>query len=490
MDIFLSILGILGFIALTAGTGIFVAVEFALTGLERSAIVADRSPAGRLVERAHSDLSFQLSGAQLGITLTTLATGYVAEPVLSRFITPLLHAAHLSEASSRSVALVIAMIVAAILSMVYGELVPKNIAITEPMGVAKFTVRPVMAFNAVFSPFIRGLNYCANHLVRRMGIEPADELASARSPQELEALVRNSAEHGSLPQSQAALINRSLKFGDVSAEDIMTPRSKIETLDVDATVTDLLQVAQETGHSRFPLVDGDLDNTVGVVHVKQAFTVPADVRATTLASTLATPVPVVPDSLDGDAVLKIVRQSGCQMALVADEYGGTAGIVTMEDVVEEIVGAVFDEHDDTATETEIRRAGTSWDCSGLMRIDELDDKLGYAAPEGPYETLGGLVMAVLGRIPVEGDRVELPLAEHVELPEELQDYLHEPVDTQWVARVTAMDGRRVDRLLMTPYTPKPGAARTTAVTPAPRTAHPQPKHPQLEQQQQGARRER
>ena len=281
MDIALSILGIIGFIALTAGTGVFVAVEFALTGLENSTIQEDTSPLGKLVGKAHQNLSFHLSGAQLGITLTTLATGYLAEPVLSTFITPLLEVVGISPSASQSIALIIAMIIAALLSMVYGELVPKNIAITNPMKAAKITVRPVVYFNRFFSPFIKTLNWSANHLVRKMGIEPADELASARSPQELGALVRNSALHGGMSKNQATLIDRSLKFGDVSADEIMTPRAKVEALEQDASMTDLLTLAMETGHSRFPITDGDLDNTLGVIHVKKAFTFPTAQRDST-----------------------------------------------------------------------------------------------------------------------------------------------------------------------------------------------------------------
>lgn len=453
MDIALSILGIIGFIALTAGTGIFVAVEFALTGLENSTIQEDTSPLGKLVGKAHQNLSFHLSGAQLGITLTTLATGYLAEPVLSTFITPLLEVVGISPSASQSIALIIAMIIAALLSMVYGELVPKNIAITNPMKAAKITVRPVVYFNRFFSPFIKTLNWSANHLVRKMGIEPADELASARSPQELGALVRNSALHGGMSKNQATLIDRSLKFGDVSADEIMTPRAKVEALEKDASMTDLLTLAMETGHSRFPITDGDLDNTLGVIHVKKAFTFPTDQSDSTLVIDYADPAPVVPTSLDGDSVLKIVRQSGCEMAMVADEYGGTSGIVTIEDMVEEILGAVFDEHDDTETETEIRQSGTSWDCSGLVRIDELESRLGYKAPEGPYETLGGLVMTNLKRIPVEGDIIVLP---------DPDTNMVETNPLSWSARVTSMDDRRVDRVLLTPIAPEQASAMTSA----------------------------
>ncbi|MBN9643558.1 hemolysin family protein [Corynebacterium mendelii] len=446
-----SLLALAGFVALTIGTGFFVAIEFALTGLERSQIdhaAATRKDATSVaIKKAHSNLSFELSGAQLGITLTTLATGYLAEPVLATYIDPLLEFVGLSDEAARPIALILAMLIATFLSMVYGELVPKNMAITDPMRAARITVRPVIWFNRIFTPFIRMLNAMANTLVRKMGIEPADELASARSPQELGALVRNSAKHGSMEQAKAVMLDKSLKFGEATAEDVMTPRSTIEALDIDDTVADLLKLALDTGHSRFPVIDGDLDNTVGVVHVKDAFPVAKSERTTTRVATLARPIPVVPDTLDGDAVLNAVRSAGSQVVLVADEYGGTSGIVTIEDVVEEILGPVYDEHDDAETDRDFIASGASWDCSGLVRIDELPDKTGCYVPEGPYETLGGLIMSQLGRIPCVGDTVLLPQTEH-----DFMDEFESGVRGRWIARVTVMDHRRIDRAYLTPIT--------------------------------------
>lgn len=451
MEIFLSILAVVGFIALTACTGLFVAFEFALTGLERSTIETDVAknndgPANS-VQGAHNQLSFHLSGAQLGITLTTLATGFLAEPVLAKYFTPLLTWAGLSETAATPTALILALIVATSLSMVYGELVPKNIAITNSLGVARFSARPVMAFNWFFHYFIQALNATANWLVRRLGIEPADELASARSPQELEALVRNSAEHGAMEQSKAQVLESSLRFGETSAEDLMTPRSTIISLDADDSAMDLLKLSLESGHSRFPVTDGDLDATIGVVHVKDAFAIPAAERATTKMRDIARAVPTLPQSLDGDAVLEAVRSAGSQIALVADEYGGTAGIVTIEDVVEEILGEVWDEYDDREAEQEVKRVIEGWDCSGLVRTDELPTKVGYFAPDGSYETLGGLIMFALGRIPKTGDVVLLPETER-----DAMDEFESGIAGRWYARILAMDGRRVDRAILIPIT--------------------------------------
>lgn len=450
MDIALSILSLLGFVALTVGTGFFVAIEFALTGLERSTIdnhVENKGDAtARAIQKAHNKLSFELSGAQLGITITTLATGYLAEPILARYFTPALELVGLSDNAAPAVSLVLAMIVATLLSMVYGELVPKNMAITNPLTTARVTVGPVRLFNRVFAGVIHSLNKTANTLVRRMGIEPADELASARSPQELGALVRNSAKHGGLEESQAKMLDRSLKFGETNAEELMTPRSTIAALDADDTVTDLLALALETGHSRFPVTDGDLDATIGVVHVKDAFSIPREQHNATKLRLLARPVPTVPISLDGDAVLNAVRSAGSQVVLVADEYGGTAGIVTIEDVVEEILGEVYDEHDDTG-DKDFAQLGDSWQVSGLVRVDDLPENTGYFSPEGPYETIGGLVMDTLGRIPMEGDVVLLPQTDR-----DFLDEFESGIRGRWIARVVAMDDRRVDKVILTPIT--------------------------------------
>ncbi|NKS38835.1 DUF21 domain-containing protein [Rhodococcus hoagii] len=442
MNVALTVLSLVGFIALTAGTALFVAAEFSLTALERSTVDAharggDRR--ARQVQHAHRTLSFQLSGAQLGITITTLITGYLAEPVLARFITPLLTGVGLSDATAGGISLALALIIATSFSMIFGELVPKNLAISRPLPTARATAGLQAGFSLIFKWAINGLNGTANWVVRRLGIEPAEELRSARSPQELGSLVRTSAERGSLDAGTALLVNRSLRFGELSAEELMTPRVKIETLDTDATVTDLLEAASRTGFSRFPVVDGDLDNTIGVVHIKHAFTVPAARRSTTRLDSLAQAVPVVPSTLDGDAVMEQVRADGMQVALVVDEYGGTAGVVTMEDLIEEILGDVRDEHDEP--EIDVQRVGHSWACSGLLRTDEVSRATGYLAPEGEYDTLGGLVLTSLGRIPIEGDEVALPDANGLPAG---------PDGRGWIARVLTMDGRRIDRVLLTP----------------------------------------
>lgn len=434
-------LSVLAILVLTAGTALFVAAEFSLTALERSTVDANARTGDRrdkFVQKAHRTLSFQLSGAQLGISITTLATGYLAEPVVARLLRPLLDALGLPAGVAGGLALALALLIATSLSMVYGELVPKNLAVARPVPTARASAGPQMLFSALFAPAIKATNGTANWILRRMGIEPAEELRSARSPQELVSLVRTSARRGTLDAVTAALVDRSLRFGERSAEELMTPRSKIEALQADDTVADLVTAATETGFSRFPIVEGDLDETIGIVHVKQVFEVPPAVRASTRLAALAQPVAVVPSTLDGDAVMTQIRANGMQTALVVDEYGGTAGMVTVEDMIEEIVGDVRDEHDDETPD--VMRSARGWHVSGLLRIDEVAAATGFRAPDGDYETIGGLVLDELGHIPENGESVELRAFD----PDGGYD---EPVS--WQATVVAMDGRRIDQLELT-----------------------------------------
>ena len=434
----LSLLGILGLIVLTLGTAVFVAAEFSLTTLERSQVDRHVEQVGdarsRVIAQAHRSLSFQLSGAQLGITITTLITGYVAEPSIADLVDPLLTGMGMSTNVAEAVSLVIALLLATSASMVFGELVPKNLAIARPLPTARAVVGLQTRFSAAFRWLITALNSSANWAVRRLGVEPAEELRSARSPEELGSLVRSSAAGGTLDEGTARLLDRSLRFGERTAEELMTPRVQVESLRGDASVLDLVEASARTGFSRFPVCEGDLDDVRGMVHVKQVFGVPPAQRATTRVSSLTRPVQTVPESLDGDALLDRLRGSGLQLALVVDEYGGTAGIVTLEDLVEEIVGDVRDEHD-TGETNPIRSLGSdSWMVSGLLRGDELDEATGFRMPDGDYETLAGLVLTRLGRIPEVNDEVTV---------------------AGWRITVMAMDRHRIAELRMARLVERP-----------------------------------
>jgi CBS domain containing-hemolysin-like protein len=432
---------VLAIVVLIFGNALFVAAELSLTALDRSTVEANARSGrrrDRFIQRAQQRLSFQLSGAQLGISITTLVTGYLTDPLVANLPHPWFDAMGMPDPVADAIMALFALVIVTSVSMVFGELVPKYLAIARPLRTARAVVGPQLVFSALLTPAIRATNGAANWIVRRLGIEPAEELRSARSAQELVSLVRTSARSGSLDVATASLVRRSLQFGALTAEELMTPRTEVVALQIDDTVTDLIAAATESGFSRFPLVDGDLDSTIGIVHVKQVFQIPPAKRASTKLASVVKPVPVVPSTLDGDAVMAEIRANPLQTALVVDEYGGTAGMVTIEDLIEEIVGDVRDEHDDATPD--VVAAGSGWRVSGLLRIDEVSTETGYRAPEGEYETIGGLVLEQLGHIPETGETVELPALDADGLLDE---------SMRWQAKVVQMDGRRIDVLELT-----------------------------------------
>ncbi|MGQ4512865.1 CNNM domain-containing protein [Streptomyces sp. DW26H14] len=391
--------------------GAFVAAEFSLTTVERSDLEqaverGERGAAGAL--RAVRSLTFQLSGSQLGITVTNLVVGMLAEPSVSRLIRGPLEATGLSRSTSSSVALVVGTALSTVFLMVVGELVPKNWAISSPVAVAKVVATPQSYFTTVFRPFIGHLNSMANRSVRRLGLEPTEELASARSPQELVALARHSVKEGALEPDTAELFVRTLSLAELTAENVMTPRVQVVALDVQATAEDVANATRATGLSRFPVHRGGLDAVVGTAHIKDVLAVPARERPHRSVTSLMREPLLVPETLTVDRLLD--RLTGRRtMAVVIDEYGGTAGVVTLEDIVEEVVGEVRDEHDPHET-PDLARIGEDaagralWSVDGAVRADQLEP-IGLRVPEGPYETLAGFVAATLGRIPAEGDTV-------------------------------------------------------------------------------------
>lgn len=398
---------------LTLACGVFVAAEFSLTTVERSTLeraVADGERGADSALKAVRSLTFQLSGAQLGITVTGLVIGMLAKPSIGKLLAGPLDDLGLSTGAAESVALVLSTVLSTIVLMVVGELVPKNWAISSPLAVAKRVATAQRWFSAAFKPLITHLNNTANRTVRRFGLEPAEELASARGPQELAALARHSAKQGALEADTAELFVRTLNLADLTAENVMTPRVQVMALDVQATAEDVATATRATGLSRFPVYRGNLDSVIGVVHIKDVLAVPAERRPRfSIAELLREPL-LVPETLTVDRLLD--RLSGKRtMAVVIDEYGGTAGVATLEDIVEEVVGEVRDEHDPHET-SDLALAGTDDDgrrlysADGSARTDQLA-KIGLRAPDGPYETLAGLVATELGRIPAVGDGVEV-----------------------------------------------------------------------------------
>lgn len=421
-------------VVLTIGTGFFVASEFALLNIDR-ADLEKRQEKGQkglgTVIGALKITSTHLSSAQVGITLTTLLAGYTLEPALTIFLQPLFDALSLPEAISRPLAVIISVTIATILSMIVGELVPKNFALALPLATARVVLPFQVVFTFVFGPLVKLLNGTSNAVLRSMGVEPKEELSSARSAEELSSLVRRSALEGSLDYQTATLLAKTLEFSERTASDVMTPRPRMKAVERTDSALAVIEMAKTTGYSRFPVISETADDVVGVVHLKQAVSVPRERRADVPISALQSDALRVPETMRLDTLLGELRGKSYQMAIVVDEYGGTAGVATLEDLVEELVGEVADEHDRMRTGVARLRDG-AWLLPGMLRPDELKDQTLIEIPEdGTYETLGGFVMEQLGRIPAQGDIVEIEGG---------------------ALRVERMEGRRVDRLR---YLPQP-----------------------------------
>jgi CBS domain containing-hemolysin-like protein len=422
---------------LTLGTGLFVASEFALVNLDRSDLEKRQERGEKRLGppiRALRITSTHLSSAQLGITLTTLLTGYTMEPAISRLLAEPLTSAGLAESFVSPVSTVVALVVATLLSMIIGELVPKNFALALPRETAKLVIPFQTLFTTVFKPAVLLLNNSANGILRLVGIEPKEELSGARSAEELSSLVRRSALAGLLEDDTAMLLSRTLRFADLTASDVMTPRLRVKSVERTDSAQTVIELAMTTGYSRFPVTDDGVDDVIGLVHVKQAVAVPREKRALVPVTALQSEAIRVPETMKLDDLLGELRGRGFQMAVVVDEYGGTAGVATLEDLVEELVGELADEHD--RTRAGVVRSRDSLTFPGMLRPDELLERTGLRIPdEGPYETAAGFVMSELGRLPLVGDELALETG---------------------TLRVERLDGRRIDRIRFTPF-PEPVA---------------------------------
>ncbi len=417
--------------------GGFVAAEFAFVTVDRSTVdreaeAGDRRAIG--VRSALRRLSTQLSAAQIGITLTNLVIGFLAEPAISALLEGPLESLGVSEGTVSGLALLIGFILANGLTMVFGELIPKNLAITHPFETAKAIQTFQRGFTVALGPVITGANELANSILRKLGIEPQEELASARSPEELGSLVRRSAQKGTLELPTATLLAKSLDFGERRADDAMTPRPRVETLAPGDPVMAVIEAARDSGRSRFPVVEEGSEQVEGIVHVKHAVAVPYERRRDVpVSEVMADPV-LVPSSMELDPLLTELRQVGLQIAIVVDEFGSFDGIVTLEDLIEEIVGEVRDEHDPREEPVRPIEEGV-WGLSGLLRPDEVTRYTGVRLPEDEdYETVAGLIAFVLGEVPEPGDEVGVDAVDV------------EGIELRARLTVLTMDELRVDRI--------------------------------------------
>jgi CBS domain containing-hemolysin-like protein len=397
-------LGLLAVALLIAANAFFVGAEFALVAVDPDrldAVAGQHGRRGRAARSAVARLSFNLSGAQLGITVTSLILGFLAEPTVAQVIEPLTD--QLPESISGIVSVAVALSLVTAVQMVIGELVPKGYAVSQPLRLTLLLAPAIRLYGLAFGWLITIFNGAADWVVRRFGIEPREELRSVRTIDELEMLITSSGHEGTLDPESFELLTRTIRFGHKSAVDAMVPRPDMATIGADASVSELARLALDTGYSRFPVVGADPDDVVGVVHAKDVLRVAAEARERTPVSELAVAPTFIPEGRDLESLLTEMRRGGVHLAVVADEYGAVAGLVTLEDLLEEIVGEIEDEYDPADAPLTSPVRGGATELEGSMHLDEVQEAAGVELPEGPYETLAGFILATLGHIPTEGE---------------------------------------------------------------------------------------
>ncbi|ONI80669.1 hypothetical protein ALI22I_46285 [Saccharothrix sp. ALI-22-I] len=404
----LILTGTLAIVLLTIATGYFVAQEFAYMAVDRGRLRQQAESGDKAAQRAYlvtQRLSFMLSGAQFGITVTALLAGYVAEPLLGNGLASILGLTGLPPALAVSLSMALALIFATAVQMVLGELFPKNLAIAKPETLAKALSTSTLAYLKVTGPLIRLFDAAANRLLRAVGIEPVEELPQGATSDDLRQIIGEAGEQGHLDAELSRLLDRGLDFRGLVADQAMTARVSVHTVRADEPAARVVELL-DTGHSRFPVIGDGLDDLRGVVGLAEVLTVAPEHRRTTPVGDIASPALVVPSTLPLPAVLERLRAERRQLACVVDEFGGFAGVVSLEDLAEELVGEIHDE-DDVLRDTVEQRAD-GWEVPGRWRIDEIADATGIELPvHDSYDTVSGLVLRRLGRTPDVGDEIEL-----------------------------------------------------------------------------------
>ena len=419
---------LLAVLAIVLANAFFVAGEFSFVSIRRSRVaqlVAEGRPNARAVQRMVKDLNTFLAGTQLGITMTSLALGWIGEPAVSRLIQPAL--AFLpdrwAEVGAHGFATALAFALVTALHIVLGEVAPKTFALQRTEITALAVARPLEILVTVFRPAILVLNGTANLILRLLGLKRAPGEDQVHSVEELKLLVSASREAGILGEEAEEIVERAFAFDDFSARQVMVPRNEMAAVPADASPEAALDVAVREHHTRMPVFQGDLDDIVGSVHIADLVAACRQGGAPDLAGVVR-PVLLVPESIPTDALLTRMRAARDHMAVLVDEYGGTAGLVTLHDLVERLVGPVADEQDVARDRIETLPDGGAT-LGGMVLVHDANERFDLHIEDGEFDTLGGFVLARLGRMPVPGDEVRLP---------------------GWVLKVEAIDGRRVDRI--------------------------------------------
>ncbi|HEX8552091.1 MAG TPA: hemolysin family protein [Abditibacteriaceae bacterium] len=405
-------------LALVLVNGFFVASEFALVAVRRTRIdqlAAEGSRNAAIVQRALRDLDRYIAATQVGITIASLLLGGIGEPALHHILHPLFHQLGLPARGTFSSAIVatgLAYFIMTALHVIIGELMPKGIALQKPEATSLWIARPILLCGKLFTPLVWLLNGIGNYLLRRIGIISTGEHGAVHSPEELDLLFTQSHEGGQLSATEREILHRVVKFSDLTAREVMVPRVEMQGLPVDMMRRDLVNFVYAQPHTRVPVYSGSLDDVVGIAHLKDlvrfvaTLDLDGDADATVSLSTMVREAPRVPETITIDRLLIEFKKRGQQMAIVIDEYGGTAGLLTMGDLLQQVFGEVRDEFDAQVPEVQVRSDGRVA-LPGKFLIDEANDRFGLGFPDDEADTMAGLVLGALGRPAVVGDEVEI-----------------------------------------------------------------------------------
>ncbi|MFE5511333.1 hemolysin family protein [Streptomyces sp. NPDC056529] len=400
-------LGLSAVLVLTVGTGYFVAQEFAYVAADRLALAREAEAGDKRAARALKvleRLSFMLSGAQLGITVTGLVVGFLAEPSVSALLRPLLEGTGLSGGAVSAISVILAFVLATVLQMVLGELAPKNLALAVPERLAKSLAPSTLLYLRIVGPVVRVFDGAANKLLRKAGIEPVEELHHGATLEELSHLIGESHEQGELPPATAELLDHALEFSERTMAEVMVPRADAVFVRKDATLAEVVELIARHGHSNYPVLGDHPDDIAGVLGVNELMRLPSTTFGNTTAGEAARRPLLLPDTLPLPRAVAQMRERDDEFAVVLDEHGGVAGVVTYEDIAEELIGDIADENDRIVAVA--APDGEGWRVDAGRRLDEIEQATGIALPEeDDYDTVAGLIIDRLGRFPTIGDRL-------------------------------------------------------------------------------------
>jgi CBS domain containing-hemolysin-like protein len=429
----LDLLGLVAVVVLVLLNGFFVAAEFSLISVRQTRItelVESGNARAETVQKALKNPDRVIAATQLGITLASLGLGWIGEPALSHLIEPILELfpVEIRPGLSHSISVGLSFTIITFLHVVVGELAPKSIALQNPESTSMAVARPTLWSERLFKPFIWALNGTGNALLRLVGVEPASGHELVHSVEELKMLVTASTKEGVVAEQESDLLHAIFDFGDLLVRQVMIPRTEIIAVEADLPLDEILPLINESTYSKIPVYDDDLDNVLGIIHVKDLLRTMQETgwQSSTVRSLVREPL-YVPETLPVSALLRQLRDNRQHIAIILDEFGGTAGLVTLEDILEEIVGEVSDPFDKFTPEIEALEDG-SYLIDGLCLMEDVNDALGLELRDPAYDTIAGYTLGVLGRIPKVNDTID---------------------SEQVTIQVEAMDGMRIDRLRLT-----------------------------------------